>query len=139
MNSCQKRMKTDLSYPRILSPYFRKKVITDCCHPDKTLADTKNCLSDTTEVISKLIGVKFRKSPGNISYSTFQLLNNCVNKSCNMHRGGRKFKLFSAGSGFTSQIFTAELSGVDSAGVLRQCVFWIYYGFAIIYCDIFFQ
>ena len=56
-----------------------------------------------------------------------------------MHRGGRKFKLFSAGSGFTSQIFTGELSGVDSAVVLRQCVFGIYHGFVIIYCDIFFN
>ena len=28
-----------------------------------------------------------------------------------MHRGGRKFKLFSAGSGFKGQIFTGELSG----------------------------
>ena len=39
-----------------------------------------------------------------------------------MHRGGRKFKLFSAGSGFKGQIFTGELSGVDSAGALRQGV-----------------
>ena len=39
-----------------------------------------------------------------------------------MHRGGRKFKLLSAGSGFKGQIFTGELSGVDSAGALRQGV-----------------
>ena len=37
-----------------------------------------------------------------------------------MHRGGRKFKLFSAASGFKGQIFTEELSEVDSAGALRQ-------------------
>ena len=37
-----------------------------------------------------------------------------------MRRGGRKFKLFSAEGGFKGQIFTGELSGVDSAGVLRQ-------------------
>ena len=29
------------------------------------------CLSDTTGVIPKLIGVKLRKSPGNINYSKF--------------------------------------------------------------------
>ena len=34
-----------------------------------------------------------------------------------MHRGGRKFKLFSAGGGFKGQIFTGDISGVDSAGV----------------------
>ena len=34
------------------------------------LENTKNCLSDITRVISKLIAVLFRKSPGNISYST---------------------------------------------------------------------
>ena len=31
-----------------------------------------------------------------------------------MHRGGRKLKLFSAGSGFKGQIFKGDLSGVDS-------------------------
>ena len=36
--------------------------------------------------------------------------------------GGKKFKRFSLGSDFTEQIFTEKLSGVDSAGVLRQDV-----------------
>ena len=37
-------------------------------------------------------------------------------------RAGKKSKLFSPRSDFTEQIFTGELSGVDSAGVLRQGV-----------------
>ena len=39
-----------------------------------------------------------------------------------MHWRGRKFKLFSTRSGFKGQIFTGEVSGVDSAGALRQGV-----------------
>ena len=39
-----------------------------------------------------------------------------------MHQGGKKSKAFLPGSEFTGQIFTEELSGVDSAGVLRQGV-----------------
>ena len=43
---------------------------------------------------------------------------------------GKKSKRFSPGSDFTEQIFTRELSRVDSAGVLRQsvCIVNIYYG-----------
>lgn len=52
---------------------FWEKVTTHCRYPDKTLADTKDYLSDITKVKSKLIGVKFRKSPKNINYSTFPL------------------------------------------------------------------
>ena len=37
-------------------------------------------------------------------------------------RGGKKSKHFSPGSNFAEQISTGELSGVDSAGVLRQDV-----------------
>ena len=40
-------------------------------------------------------------------------------------RGGTKSKRVSLGSDFTEQIFTGELSGLDSAGVLRQGVFMI--------------
>ena len=36
------------------------------------------------------------------------------------HRGGRKSKPFSPGTDFVGLIFTGELSGVDSAGVLRR-------------------
>ena len=50
---------------------FEKKVTTDCYDLDESLADTKNCLSDTTDVISKLNEMKFRKSPGNINYSYY--------------------------------------------------------------------
>ena len=38
------------------------------------------------------------------------------------YRGGEKSKRFSPGSDFTEQIFTGEVSGVDSAGVPRQDV-----------------
>ena len=37
-------------------------------------------------------------------------------------RGGNKFKHFSPRSDFTDLIFTGKLSGMDSAGVLRQGV-----------------
>ena len=37
-------------------------------------------------------------------------------------RGGKLSKFFSPGSDFTEQIFTEELAGMDSAGVLRQDV-----------------
>ena len=36
--------------------------------------------------------------------------------------GGKLSKCFSPGSDFTEQIFTGELVGMDSAGVLRQDV-----------------
>ena len=39
-----------------------------------------------------------------------------------MNHGGKKLRTFSAGSGFTDQIFTTEVSKVDSAGALRQGV-----------------
>ena len=42
-------------------------------------------------------------------------------------RGGKKSKRVSPGSDFTEQIFTVELSGVDSAGVLRQDVIKFYF------------
>ena len=70
---------------------------------DEILADAKDCLSATTRGISKLIEVKFRKSPGDNSYSRFP------------HRGD-----FIAGSGFTGKIFTGELSGMGSVGALRR-------------------
>ena len=38
------------------------------------------------------------------------------------HLGGRKSKPISPGTDFVGLIFTGELSGVDSAGVLRQDV-----------------
>ena len=77
----------------------------DFSDPDDILADTKDCLSDNIAVISKLIRVKFKKLPRNISYSIFRPW---WTKLCSMHREGRKFKLFSAGSGFTGQIFSRE-------------------------------
>ena len=77
---------------------FRENVSTDFCGPDETAADTKDCLSDTTKEVSKLIRVKFRKSPGNINYSTFSP---GWTKLYNIHWGGSKFKHFSAGNGFT--------------------------------------
>ena len=67
--------------------------------------------------MSKLIGVKLRKSPRNIYYSKF--LPGSI-KLFNMHRGVKKLKLFSVRIGFTGQVFTAEVYGVDSALALRQ-------------------
>ena len=45
------------------------------------------------------------------------------NQITNTHWGGRKSKPFSPGIDFVRLTFTRELSGVDSAGVLRQGVF----------------
>ena len=84
----------NLSYPRYLTRYFRKNFIGDCCDLDETLADTEDRLSDTTDVTSKLTGVKFRKSPGNINYSTFP---QGWTRLCNIHRGEWRFKLFQRG------------------------------------------
>lgn len=40
----------------------------DCYDLDKARADTKDCLSDITGIISNIIGVKFRDSSENINY-----------------------------------------------------------------------
>ena len=40
----------------------------------------------------------------------------------NTYRRGRKSKLISPGTDFVGLIFIEELSGVDSAGLLRQAV-----------------
>lgn len=64
--------------------------------------------------------MRLRNSLENINYSEFLL----GTKLCNVHRGGGKFKLFLPGSGFADQIFTGEISGVDSAKTLRQSVFY---------------
>ena len=54
-----------------------------------------------------------------------------------MHRGGGKFKFFLPGSGFTDQIFTGEISGVDSAKALRQSVLYATgFNFSVSYLEI---
>ena len=50
------------------NPIFQEKTTTNCF--DTNCFD-KDCLGDIAEVISKFIGVKFRKPPGNTNYSTF--------------------------------------------------------------------
>ena len=82
-----------------------KKVTTDYCDPDETLSSTKVCLSDITRVIVKFIEVKFRTSPGNISYSTFP---SGLTELCNILPGVRKPKSFQPGNCFTGQIFTGN-------------------------------
>ena len=97
---------------RKIAWYFQKKVTTDSFYSDETLGDTKYCLSDTPEIISKLVEEKFRKPPGNINYWTFPPR---WTKLCNIHRGGGKFFFFF----FSGKlIFTGELSRVDSPGAL---------------------
>ena len=88
-------METNLSFPRYLTQYLGAKVTTGYCDPDEILADTNECLSDTTVIISEFIKVKLRNSFENINYSPFLP---GWTKLCNMHQGGVKFKLFSAGS-----------------------------------------
>ena len=53
------------------NPMFREKVTTDCCDPNESVADTKISKYQNTK-ISKLFGVKFRKTPRNINCSTFR-------------------------------------------------------------------
>ena len=63
--------------------------------------------------------MNFRKSPGNIYGSIFPVgLTNYV--ICIGEMGNSNF--FSAGSGFAGQIFTEEVSWVDSARALKQGV-----------------
>ena len=125
-------MKTNLSYPENLTRYFGEKshhgLLWSWWHSRRRQVVPK-CYP---EVISKLIGVNFRKSPGNINYSTFSPE---WTKLCNMHQEKEKFNLFSAGSGFTDQIFTGEVSRVDSNGALRQDVLSFYLIF-IFLCSI---
>ena len=45
-----------------------------------------------------------------------------MTQNANTHRVGWKSKPFLLGTDFAGLIFTGELSGVDSAGVLRQGV-----------------
>ena len=94
---------------------------TDCFDSDETLADTENCLSDIIGLISKL-SRKIQKVIG--EYQMFNISSGRVvgTKLCDIHRGSEKLTLFSLASGFTRQIFTGELSGVDSARALRQSV-----------------
>ena len=75
-----------------------KKVTLDYCGRKETLPFTKDCLIDISRVIPKVTGVKFRISPGNITYpkSLSQLTKLCH--------------------------FTGEFSGVDSSGALREGV-----------------
>ena len=85
----------------------------------ETLPGTKYCLSNITRLISKLIGVKFGNSSGDINDSTFHPGRS---KLYNIHRRGEKYKLCSLDSGFTVDHLIGELSGTDSAEVLRQDV-----------------
>lgn len=96
-----------------------KRINVELCDPDETLADTKDCLSD-------FIGVKcirFNSSSWSLEiHQEYQLfsITTGMNKLSNIDRGSGTFKRFSPGSGFTGQVFTGELSRVNSAEALRQ-------------------
>lgn len=79
-----------------------------------------NGLSNIAGVISKLILVKVKNSLGIINDSIFPR----GELSYVICWGGETNKCLSLRSDFTNQIFAGELSGVDSAGVLRQAVIW---------------
>ena len=97
----------------------------------RDLQDTKGCLSDITLVISKFIGVKFRNFLGNISNSTFP---SWWTKLSDILWGGGKSKYFLPGSGFTGQIFTGNLSRVDSLGQgVFACSLYISLSFQILF------
>ena len=65
------KLNENQSITKKFSTIFREKVTKECCDLDETLVYTKDCLHDTTQTISKIVGVKFRISPGNINYSKF--------------------------------------------------------------------
>ena len=77
-------MKSSLLQPRNLTRYSRKESTRNYCDHEQILTGIKDCLSDITGVIPKLIEVKFRKSPGNINHLTFSLEST---KLCIMLRG----------------------------------------------------
>ena len=78
---------------------------------------TNNCLSNITGKIPKL-----QKFTGeHQQFKTFL----GETPITNIHWGGRKSKPISPGTDFVGLIFTGELSGVDSAGVLRQVVYLV--------------
>ena len=108
---------------RKIAWYFQKKVTTDSFYSDETLGDTKYCLSDTPEIISKLVEEKFRKPPGNINYWTFPPR---WTKLCNIHRGGGKFFfLFQREVDF----YRGTLQGRFTRGIDTWCSeYWKCYG-----------
>ena len=85
---------SNLSLQKKLIQYIRRKVTMDFCDPDGILEDIKDCLSDITEIISKLIEVRSRKSLGNINYSKFPP---GWTKLCNIHQGVGKLNFLSEG------------------------------------------
>ena len=82
-----------------------------CCH-------TPRRISNITGVISKLIGwyPKIHWGPSMMGYFSGGEISFAILPGC------KKSKRFSPGSDFTEQSFTGELSGVDSARLLRQDV-----------------
>lgn len=72
--------------------------------------------------------MNFRKSTGKINYSAFLPGWSKLRK---IHRGGGKFKTFSARNNLITQNLSAELFTGDPAGTLRQGVLLLLY--AIIY------
>ena len=105
---------------QIIQPnILRKKGNTDLCYPRETLADTKDCLSCITELTSKLVGMKFRKSPENIDYSTF--LREWT-KLCNLHRGVESSKFFQQRMVSRAWFRPGNLRGGFSRGTETGCV-----------------
>ena len=66
------------------------------------------------ESAPQLIGEKFENSPRKIKDLIYL---SGWTKLYNVHRVGKKSKLFPPGSDFAGQTLTRELSGADSAGV----------------------
>ena len=78
------------------------------------LTRTNNYLSNITGEIQKLQKFTGEHQQFKISLGETQITNT--------HQGGRKSKPISPGTDFVGFIFTGELSGVDSTGLLRQGV-----------------
>ena len=94
-----------------------EKVTTDCWDLNKTQADSKDSLSDTTSVISKFVRVKLRKSPANINYSR---LPPGWTKLFNIHQEGGKFKIFFSVEWFNTPDFQrGTLGGGNSQGWIK--------------------
>ena len=90
----------------------------DCCDPNDSLADIKNCLIDITRITSKPVRVNLESE---LEMSIIQYLHvGKLNYVICIQEVQKKY--FSKVNGFADQMFHGKLSGVDLAGAMTQGV-----------------
>ena len=99
-----------------MTPSIVKQLFIACIHfkTNTCQLETKDFLRNITGKIPKLQNFSGEHQQFKTSLGETQITNT--------HRGGRKLTPFSSGTDFVGLIFVGELSGVDSAGLLRQDV-----------------